>query len=228
MALGDLAAIVDPAAITEAAAGSEMTIGWRFYVDQQITITALGLYDYGDDGLASNHVMGIWRVKKEGGLRLERWVDIRGSGDLQADHHVYVTLAAPLTIVPDPVPEIIGGQTYYERWVVGVWSPVGSDDWLILKPQDDLQTVAVFPIVTDGIIRFENYTFRGFTDPPDTTLGDVTTASQRWYAWGGTTSVAHYGVNFEYTPSPVPLPGAVVLGVFGLGCAGWRLRRRPA
>jgi hypothetical protein len=219
-----LAAIVDPATITGSETGSGMSIGWRFYVDQQITITALGLYDYGDDGLASNHVMGIWRVKKEGGLRLERWVDIPGSGGVLANHHVYVDLTTPLTIAPDPVPDTRGGIDYYEKWVVGVWSPVSSNDQLILTPQ----TVAKFPIKTDKIIRFEDYTFNGFTDLPDTTLGDVTTDPQRWYAWKDTTSVAHFGVNFEYTVNPVPLPGAVVLGVFGLGCAGWRLRRRPA
>jgi hypothetical protein len=228
IALGDLAAIVDPAAITGSATGSGMTIGWRFYVDQEITITALGLYDYGDNGLASDHVMGIWRVKKEGGLRLERWIDISGSGDLQTGHHVYVNLANPLTIAPDPVPYISGGHSYYERWVVGVWSPGGSDDRLILYPQDSFQTVASFPIVTDGIIRFENYTYKTVTAPLDTTLGDVTTDPQRWYAWGSTTYNGHFGVNFEYDLNPVPVPGAVVLGICGLGCAGWRLRRRPA
>ena len=73
LARADFAATVDPSAVSSmlSASGAGQSISWRFFVDQEITITGLGLYDAGDNGLAGAHVMGIWRVKKTGGLRLE-------------------------------------------------------------------------------------------------------------------------------------------------------------
>jgi hypothetical protein len=222
LARADFAAIVDPGAITWTDSGAGLSIGWRFFVDQPITITGLGLYDAGDDGLASAHVMGIWRVKKAGGLRLERWVNISGNGDLKIDHHVYEALAEPFTIVPDPVPYVFNGVDYYERWLVGAWSPSNSTDSLILQPQ----TAATFPIVQAGIITFQSYTYKPWTSYPDTTLGDVLSASNSWVPWGSTSGSDYFGVNFQYTA--VPMPSAAVLGVIGLGYAGWRCRRRTA
>jgi len=45
-------------------------------------------------------------------------------------------------------------------------------------------------------------------------------------AWGGSFSgMELWGVTVMEL-APAPLPGAVLLGVLGLGTAGWRLRRR--
>jgi len=56
--------------------------------------------------------------------------------------------------------------------------------------------------------------------------------NETWYegedrmAWGGSFSgMELWGVTVMEL-APAPLPGAVLLGVFGLGTAGWRLRRR--
>lgn len=38
------------------------TLGWEFSVNQAITITHLGLFDLGQDGLAESHAIGIWNV----------------------------------------------------------------------------------------------------------------------------------------------------------------------
>ena len=165
--------------------------------------------------------MGIWRVRKQGGLQLERWVDL-GPGGVTEDHHVYAALNEPFTIVPDPVPYTIDGTDYYERWMVGVWSPSGSTDGLILPPRDP----AALPIEQAGIIRFQNYTSKPWTTYPDTTLGDIESAPDNWVPWPATESSNYYGVNFEYTV--VPVPGAVLLGALGLSSAGWLLRRRTA
>jgi hypothetical protein len=225
LALGDFAATVDPGAVNSAIPSAGQSLGWRFLVDQPITITALGLYDAGDNGLAGPHVMGIWRVKKEGGLRLEQWVSIGGSGDFQEDHHVYVALDQPFTIVPDPVPYTIGGTDYYERWMVGAWSPVGSTDDLILRPR----SAATLSIEAASIIQFDSNTSKGWTTDPDTALGDIVSAGDNWVPWPGTGGPDYYGVNFEYFEySVVPVPGAVLLGAVGLSSAGWLLRRRTA
>ena len=197
-AWGDVAATVDLGLVTNTSFGLANSIGWRFFVDKEITITHLGLYDAGDDGLSGTHLMGIWRVKKEGGLRLERCVSI-GPGGVAEDHHVYVALAEPLTIVPDPEPAVIRGIEYYERWVVGVWSPTASDLRSLLPPE-----AATLAIEQAGIIRFQNYTSQNFSGTPDTTIGDSLLTAQRWYPWTGTTDQYHFGVNFKYTVSGIP------------------------
>jgi hypothetical protein len=222
LAFGAPATLVDPSAITATQISAGESLGWRFFVDEPIAITSLGLYDAGDDGLAGPHVLGLWRLKKEGGLTLERWVSLSGTGDLQAGHYVFATLAEPLTILPDPAPAIINGTPYYERWLVGVWSPSDSTDALILAPQ----SAATFTAETAGVITFQSYTEKMWTAAPDTTLGDVTSSAQDWYPWPATGNGAHYGVDFQYTV--VPVPSAMVLVVIGWGCVGWRLRRRPA
>jgi len=201
-AWGDVAATVDPGLVGGTSFGPATSIGWRFFVDQEITITHLGLYDAGEAGLSGSHVMGIWRVKKEGGLRLERWVNI-GPGGVAEDHHVYVALAEPLTIVPDPEPVMINGKLYYERWLVGVLSPTGSSDSRSLVPPE----AATLAIQQAGIIRFENHTFQSFTSTPDTTLGDAVLSAQKWYPWKDTTTQFHFGVNFKYTKAGTPDEG---------------------
>ena len=35
-----------------------------------------------------------------------------------------------------------------------------------------------------------------------------------------------FGPSFQFTDTVVPVPAAVLLGIIGLSCAGWRLRRR--
>ena len=57
-AWGDVAATVDPGLVTGTSFGPANSIGWRFFVDQQITITHLGLYDAGEAGLSGTHVWG--------------------------------------------------------------------------------------------------------------------------------------------------------------------------
>jgi hypothetical protein len=222
LAFGTLATTVDPGAITSAQISAGESLGWRFFVDEPIAITGLGLYDAGDDGLASTHVLGLWRLKKEGGLVLERWVSLTGTGDLQEGHQVFATLAQPLTIFPDPVPALVNGTPNYERWLVGVWSPSGSTDALILTPQ----SAATFTADAAGVITFQNYTEKMWTAAPDTTLGAVTSASQNWYPWPATGNGASYGVDFQYTV--IPAPSALVLAVLGCGCVRWRLRHQPA
>jgi hypothetical protein len=222
LALGDFAATVDPGALGGISSGAGQSVGWRFFVDQPIAITALGLYDAGAPGLAGPHVLGIWRVPKVGKLRLEQWVIIDDRGDFQADHHVYAALDESFTILPDPVPYTSGGTNYYERWMVGVWSPVGSTDGLILRPP----TAAALPIEEAGIIRFQNNTYKPWTTYPDITLGDIASAPDNWVPWPATESPDYFGVNFEYTV--VPIPGTVLLGAMGLSSAGWLLRRRTA
>ncbi|MCL5280053.1 MAG: hypothetical protein M1376_09120 [Planctomycetes bacterium] len=188
----NVAATVDPAAIGSLDPTGAQSIGWRFFVDQEITITHLGVYDAGDDGLAGGpYTLGIWRVKKAGGLQLEKQVSI-GPGGTTENHHVYVALDTPFTIVPDPVPYVDPAThiAYYERWLVGVWSPSGDLDRFAIYPFN----AATLDIVNAGIIRFQNYTYRisVIFDSP----------------WTSTSERDHFGVNFKYTlPGPTAEAG---------------------
>jgi len=137
--------------------------------------------------------LGIWRVNKTGGLTLMRQVDIGPVGaETIENHHVYVSLPEPLTIYPDPVPYVLNGVKYYERWVVGVWIGTGNApstaDYVVISPQ----TAATLNIEQAGIIRFQNYTYTEYVfpfpgDPP-------------YYGapWGQTSPDYYFGVNFKY------------------------------
>lgn len=186
-AWADVAATVDPGAISGSSFGAGFSLGWRFFVDKEITITHLGVFAMNDDGsgqfvdgLRGTHTLGIWRVNKTGGLTLMRQVEVSPAGTIE-EHHIYVALSEPLTIVPDPVPAVINGIPYYERWLVGVWTPALNQDGLMLVPQ----TCATLGIVQAGIIRLQNYTYRA--------------SSVFTYPWGNTSDSDYYGVNFKYT-----------------------------
>jgi len=138
-------------------------------------------------------------VKKPTGLRLERWVNL-GPGGATEGHYVYASLDEPFTIIPDPEPAYLDGVAYYERWLVGVWSPspIFPDTGEVRSVEP--RTAATLAIEQAGVIRFQAYTFRPYTGTPDTTLGDVLSDLQKWYPWGETedTGLQHFGVNFKY------------------------------
>lgn len=183
------AATVDPDAIDLGypKATDNLSIGWRFFVDEEITITHLGLYDDGDNGLASTHTMGIWRVNKTGGLTLMCQVDIGPEGTTE-DHHVYVDIE-DITLVPDPVPEVINGVEYYERWLLGVWTGE-NDDGLTIRPT----TAATIAAEDAGLIRMENFTWKSSTTFT--------------YPWGNNSEFDYFGVNFKYLGNSAPVAGA--------------------
>lgn len=189
----DVAATVSPNAITSTAIDEAISIGYRFYVDKPIVVTHLGLFDYiytmngvtyNGPGLKGTHTVALWRLPKTGGFVLERQVTI-GPGAELSDDHAWVALSEPIIINPDTVPA--GG--FYERWMVGVWTPsylsglpsgeVG--DALIFSPQG----AVTFNCVQAGVVRFEAYTCK---DP-------ASTFAPPWPAIGTSN---HYGVNFRY------------------------------
>ena len=185
----ETAATVDPAAITWVNAAGELAVGWRFFVDQEITITHLGVFDDGDDGLTSTHTVGLWRVNKTGGLTLMAQANIGPGAVTEADHHVYVDIP-DLTILPDPVPYVLNGVEYYERWVVGVWSPAGSLDPFIMQPRE----AATITAEAAGVIRMQSFLSRG--------------SAVFTYPWVNASDYDHFGVNFKYQlPTPVAEAG---------------------
>ncbi len=210
LAFADMAATVDLETVTWTNTAGEIALGWRFFADKEFTITHLGLFDEGDDGLGTTHTMGLWRVNKTGGLTLMRQADVGPGMGMFLDHHVFVDME-DFTIVPDAEPWIdpTTGTAYYERWVVGVWSPGNNADALILQPLN----AAVIDAQSAGFIRLENQLSRS--------------SSVFTFPWANQSDFDHFGVNFLYAPvQAVPAPGALLLAVLGLSHVGWQLRRR--
>jgi len=50
---------------TPASSGSDQLYGWRFTLNSDVTVTALGAYDNNHDGMATRHQIGIFRVSDQ-------------------------------------------------------------------------------------------------------------------------------------------------------------------
>lgn len=204
-ALADTAVTVVPSAISYTSITHEISIGWRFFVDKTITITDLGLFDSpgNGSGLLGTHTVAIWRLPKTGGFELKRQVTI-GPGSTLSDNHAWATLTEPLTISPDPVPYVLNGVEYYEKWMVGVFTPSYLDDLPTTTEGDALifsgDGAVTFEIEDAGIIRFDSYTA---ADP----------ASSFTPPWPAVPTGSGYygcaiGVNFKYAvPGPTANAG---------------------
>jgi len=99
-----------------AGAASNATIGWSFsVVSTDITVTSLGIYDSGGDGLADAHAVGLWT---SGGTLLASTTIPNGAGATLLGSYRYVAIA--------PV-ALSAGQTY----VIGALYPTQSGDNII-------------------------------------------------------------------------------------------------
>jgi len=62
--------------------------GWEFTVNEEITLTHLGLYDHGDNGFSIDHPIGLWRLSDE--ALLASGTVSAGTGDTLIDHFRYI------------------------------------------------------------------------------------------------------------------------------------------
>ena len=76
----------------------EGTVGWGFTVDRGVAVTALGVWDKDDDGLAVSHDVGIWSVTGPV-LKVSAAVPSGTTGTL-INGFRYVTLATPVPLGP--------------------------------------------------------------------------------------------------------------------------------
>lgn len=106
--------------LAQLGASSNWTDGWAFTVNDDISVTHLGIWDYGLDGLVASHQVGIWN--SDGTIL--KGSDIVPAGEsttLEASGFRYVQLGTP---IPLDV-----GQTY----LIGVGyesGAEGDDDWV--------------------------------------------------------------------------------------------------
>lgn len=85
---------------------SGATIGWEFSIGQNVNITALGIFDEGNDGLATSHQVGIWNLA--GTLLVSNTV-LSGTSSVLQDRFRYesvnYTLAAGTYVVGAYMPD---------------------------------------------------------------------------------------------------------------------------
>jgi hypothetical protein len=89
---------------------NDQTLRWAFTVNQEISVTALGLFDDGLNGLTESHAVGIWA---DGSLIAQTTVP-SGLGVELVENFRYTSIA-PITLVP--------GETYVIGGVYDAFSP---------------------------------------------------------------------------------------------------------
>jgi len=102
------------------------TRGWAFTTDNTITVTSLGWWDLGDDGLRFSHQVGIWN---NAGVLLLSATVASGTTDPLIDHFRFTsTLTGDPTLAPGNY--VIGGLTWDElvaARLISVCCDGGSD-----------------------------------------------------------------------------------------------------
>ncbi len=101
---------------------SSYTLGWRFTTNAPVTVTALGYFDQGHDGLGESHAVGIY--DGSGNLLTSATVPAGTSGSLVGDFR-YVTLSTPLVLPSGQAFTAAGVTTGVDPYAFGGGSTTG-------------------------------------------------------------------------------------------------------
>lgn len=166
------------------------TIGWAFRVDQQITINALGVYDFGADGLSNEYEVAIYSTTTEALVSPVATVPA-GTAAALVDSFRWVTVN-PFTLV---------AGTY----AVGAYGTYGSNggDAFVSFQNNSVPNYQV----RNGIQFIESRekvgiigSPAGISYPSETECSQLPTGFCNGI-WGGNFSIAH-------VPAPMPFMGA--------------------
>lgn len=86
--------------------GNTRMIGWQFSVPQAVTVSALGWFDWGQDGLARSHEVGIWDNATE--TLVTSLVVPQGTAAMLDGFFRWADLAGPVTLLPGAQYRIAG------------------------------------------------------------------------------------------------------------------------
>jgi hypothetical protein len=89
--------------------GSYWTLGWSFSVNSQIDVTALGVYDSGQNGLTEDHAVGLWDAS---GNLLASTIVPAGGGTLD-NYFVFEPING---VVLDPGNYVVGARMEDEAY----------------------------------------------------------------------------------------------------------------
>src|SRR5205809_1043287 len=76
--------------------GDNTTLGYAFIVSSPVTVTNLGLFDFGNDGLSTSHAVTIWTSS---GTELVQTTIPAGTDAILSDGFRYVSVA-PFPLAP--------------------------------------------------------------------------------------------------------------------------------
>ncbi len=182
--------------------GSDTTLGWNFTVGvgSPITIGGLGVFDFGADGLANSHGIGLWT---SGGISLTSTTITNTNSTPVASTSTagnwQSTPITPLVLLPGD-------------YVVGAFYAANDADFIMFEnPNTAPGTVSTLPGVTFGQSRFA--------------LG-----SSLMFPSGNNSFVTagYFGPNLftVVAAPPVPEPKTYAMLMAGLGLLGLIARRR--
>jgi hypothetical protein len=189
---------------------AQTTQGWEFVANRAITVTRLGLYDGPNSGALAGdeflveHPIGLWRLA-DGSLLTSGTIPSGTGADTELlDGFRYIDVDDDVD--GDGV-TLVAGDSYVVGFYTGHYSDAASADGMLVWPQ-------FFTWSADSAIQYVSARWGDFG--PDLALPSHLLDA----------SYSRFGPNFQFIETVVPVPGAVLLGIIGLSCAGWRLRRR--
>lgn len=163
------------------------TFGWAFSTTSQISLTALGYFDRGEDGLVTSHDVGVWN--SDGVLVASATVDAGTSSAL--DGHFRYTSIAPVTLAAG----------HYRIGGVHIGDSSGLGDWYGYSPTS---------VVYGPEITFHGNQLR-YTGE-STTLTDPTSTGKALGGYFG----GNFKYTMSEVPTPSSVAALIGMGLMGL------------
>lgn len=188
-------------------------IGWEFTTGTQpITITDLGVFDFGKDGLLTSHSIAIYDAQTHNSV-VSALVPSGSSS----------TLSGFFRFVPSS-PTILQANSGYiiaASWAQNsdafVWSnSIGS-------PSADIIGLQIDPSINLGITGSGQHASARFEDTTSTLQFPTKRVAD---VFSGDARTAFVGPNFRFTTANVPEPSTYALGLIAAGALAWLTRRR--